>query len=473
MNSNKTRTSTGIPEAKHGGYVFAIALLASLGGLLFGYDWVVISGADLFYEKYFDITSTEQIGWAKSCAIIGCLLGALVTGVLSDRLGRKKLLMVAAVLFTVSAFGTALCHTYNAFVFWRILGGIGIGIASNLSPMYIAESAPARIRGRLVTMYQLAIVVGILAAQLANWLIAEPMSDGMSTQAILESWNGQFGWRWMFAAEGLPAVIFLAGLFFIPESPRWLVKNGQLDRAYEVLRRIGGKEYADFEHEDIRATLASETTNKVDFRELFDTRMKKTLIFGIILSFTLQWCGINVIFYYTKDVFLAAGFGVSDILLNIAIVGLANLIFTLVAIATVDRLGRRPLMLAGWIGLSAIYLLLGLSMKMEIMGVIPVVLVVAAISCYACTLAPVYWVLLSEIFPNRLRGTAMAIAVFVLWTGNFTLTYSFPIIRERLGIAGTYWLYAAICGFGFYYAWKNMPETKGKTLEDIERELVD
>jgi SP family arabinose:H+ symporter-like MFS transporter len=473
MNSNKTRISTGLPEAKHGGYVFAIALLASLGGLLFGYDWVVISGADLFYEKYFDITSTAQIGWAKSCAIIGCLLGALVTGVLSDRLGRKKLLMVAAVLFTASAFGTALCTTYNAFVFWRILGGIGIGIASNLSPMYIAEAAPAKIRGRLVTMYQLAIVVGILAAQLANWLIAEPMLDDMTPAAILESWNGQYAWRWMFAAEGLPAVIFMVGLFFVPESPRWLIKNGQLDRAYKVLKRIGGKEYADFEHEDIQATLASETTNKVDFRELFDTRMKKTLMFGIILSFTLQWCGINVIFYYTKDIFLAAGFGVSDILLNIAIIGLANLIFTLVAIATVDRIGRRPLMLAGWVGLSAIYLLLGLTMNMGVLGIIPVVLVVAAISCYACTLAPVYWVLLSEIFPNRLRGTAMAIAVFVLWTGNFTLTYSFPIIVAWLGSAGTYWLYAAICGFGFYYSWKNMPETKGKTLEDIERELVD
>jgi len=250
------------------------------------------------------------------------------------------------------------------------------------------------------------------------------------------------------------------------------VKNGQGARGRAVLARFGGEGYADFELADIQATVAQETA-KVNFRELLEPRMKKILILGVALAFLQQWCGINVIFYYAKDVFLAAGYGVSDILLNIVIIGLANLIFTFVAIATVDRLGRRFLMLGGWIGLAVINLLLGLSHKLGIKGVPAVALVVAAIGCYACTLAPVVWVVLSEIFPNRIRGAAMSIAVFALWTGCFTLTYSFPVLNGWLGAAGTYWMLAAICVFGFFFCWRKLPETKGKTLEAIERELVD
>ena len=471
MNSTPPGTATRIADAKLG-YVWTISLVAAMGGLLFGYDWIVISGADLFYEKYFSLTSPSQIGWAKSCALIGCLLGALLSGGLSDRLGRKRLLVASAIMFAVSAVGTALAPSYYAFVFWRIVGGGGIGLASNLSPMYIAESAPAEIRGKLVLMNQLTIVIGILVAQLANWLIAEPVPHDATVQEILLSWNGQYGWRWMFAVEGVPALLFLIGLCFIPESPRWLVKNGQITRARLVLARIHGEAYADAELTDIQSTLVNETI-AVDFRELFEPRMKKILIFGAALAFLQQWCGINVIFYYAKDVFFAAGYDVSDILLNIVIIGLANLIFTFVAIATVDHLGRRFLMLGGWIGLAIIYLLLGLGQSFGIQGVPIVALVVAAIGCYACTLAPVVWVVLSEIFPNRIRGAAMSVAVFALWTGNFTLTYSFPVFNEQLGAAGTFWIYSAICVFGFFYVWRRLPETKGKTLEDIERELVD
>lgn len=442
-----------------------------MGGLLFGYDWIVISGADLFYEKYFGLASSFQVGWAKSCALLGCLMGALVSGALSDRLGRKRLLLASAVLFAASAIGTAMANTYNTFVIWRIAGGAAIGLASNLSPVYIAEVSPAAMRGRMVSVYQLAIVIGILVAQLANWLIAEPVPRDASVQDILNSWNGQFGWRWMFAAEGVPALLFLAGLCIVPESPRWLVKSGQEDRARQILYRIGDAEYASQALAEIEATLDRDTA-RVDSRELLKPRVRKVLIFGAVLAFLQQWCGINVIFYYAKDVFASAGYAVSDILLNIVIIGVSNLVFTVLAILTVDRLGRRFLMLAGWVGLTAIYVLLGLSHVMGLKGSPIVVLVVAAIGCYACTLAPVVWVVLSEIFPNRIRGAAMSIAVFSLWVGCFTLTYSFPVLNNWLGAAGIYWIYAAICAFGFWFVWRKLPETRGKTLETIERELA-
>ncbi len=454
-------------------YLWGISLVAALGGLLFGYDWVVISGADLFYEKYFHLVSASEVGWAKSCALVGCLLGAVVSGGLSDRLGRKRLLLLSALLFTVSSIGTGLASSYEAFVSWRIIGGVAIGLASNLSPMYIAEIAPAETRGKLVSVNQLTIVIGILVAQLANWLIAQPTPPGATAEQILNSWNGQHGWRWMFAATAVPSVLFLVGLFFVPESPRWLARNRQDAKAQAVLERIGGKSYGATALAEIKATLASEAV-RVNFRELvLAPRMRTILLFGAALAFLQQWCGINVIFYYAKDVFAAAGYQVSDILLNIVIIGLANLTFTFVAMFTVDRVGRRFLMLAGWVGLTIIYLLLGASQVAGIKGVPLVILVVAAIACYACTLAPVVWVVLSEIFPNRIRGAAMSVAVFALWIGCFTLTYSFPWLNSTLGAAGTYWLYAGICLFGFFYVRAKLPETKGKTLEVIERELVD
>jgi sugar porter (SP) family MFS transporter len=453
-------------------YIWAISLVAALGGLLFGYDWVVISGADIFYEKHFGLTSSFDIGWAKGCALVGCLLGAMLSGMLSDRFGRKRLLIASALLFAVSSVGTGWAGSYAAFVAWRIAGGAAIGLASNLSPMYIAEVAPAAIRGRLVSMNQLTIVIGILLAQLVNWLIAEPVPRGATVEEIVKSWNGQFGWRWMFAATAAPSLLFLVGMFFVPESPRWLARNGQRERARRVLARVGGDAYAGAALADIEATLVNEVA-RVDFRDLLEPRMKKILFLGVALAFLQQWCGINVIFYYAKDVFAAAGYQVSDILLNIVIIGLANLVFTFVAIATVERLGRRFLMLAGWAGLAVIYLLLGGGLAARLQGLLLVVLVVAAIGCYACTLAPMTWVVLSEIFPNRIRGAAMSIAVFALWTGCFTLTYSFPELNQKLGAAGTFWIYAGICVGGWFFTWTKLPETKGKTLEQIERELVD
>jgi sugar porter (SP) family MFS transporter len=453
-------------------YLWASCLVAALGGLMFGYDWVVISGADIFYEKYFNLTTASDTGWAKGCALAGCLVGSLVAGALSDRFGRKRLLVFSALLFVVSSLATGLAQSFSGFVLWRIVGGVAIGIASNLSPMYIAEIAPAAIRGKLVSLNQLNIVIGIVLAQVVNWLVARPVAVDAVAADILHSWNGQYGWRWMFCLVAVPATLFLIGLFFVPESPRWLVKNGQRDRARGVLTRLGGAPFAAQAVADIESTLVNEI-RKVNFRDLLDPGVRRIVGFGVLLAFIVQWCGINVIFYYTKDVFAAAGYNVSAILLNIIIVGATNLVFTFVALQTVDRLGRRPLTLVGWAGLAVIFVMLGWCFHAKVTGLPVVLLVMLAIGWYASTIAPMCWVTLAEIFPNRIRGAAMATAVFALWTGNFLLTYLFPTMLERFGTAGTFWVFAGICALGFVLMKAKLPETKGKTLEEIERELVD
>ena len=454
------------------GYIWGISLVAALGGLLFGYDWVVIGGAKPFYEKFFRLTTSAEIGWAMSCALVGCLAGALLSGGLSDRFGRKRLLVLSAALFAISSLGTGAAGGYLSFVGWRMLGGVAIGLASNLSPMYIAEVAPAAVRGKLVSLNQLTIVIGILLAQFVNWLIAQPVAPGASAEAILNSWNGQTGWRYMFAVTAIPSLIFLFGMLFVPESPRWLVKNGKAELARATLASIGGPAYADRALASIEATLVNET-GRVDFRQLLEPRVARILALGVTLAVFQQWCGINVIFNYAEEVFSAAGYQVSDILLNIVITGAVNLVFTFVAIATVDRAGRRVLMLVGAGGLTVIYTLLGACYFTHSKGIHVLVLVVSAIGCYSCSLAPITWVVISEIFPNRIRGAAMSVAVSALWIACFILTYSFPWLNRHLGPAGTFWIYAGICLAGLVYIQLKLPETKGKTLEEIETELVD
>jgi SP family sugar porter-like MFS transporter len=327
-------------------YIWSICLSAALGGLLFGYDWVVIGGAKPFYEVYFNLTSSYQIGWAMSSALVGCLIGSVFSGGTSDRFGRKRLLILSAILFTISAIGTALSFSFFIFVVFRLLGGIGIGLASNLSPMYIAEVSPAEFRGKFVSINQLTIVIGILAAQLVNWLIAESVSNNATTVQILYSWNGQIGWRWMFGAETIPAILFFISMIIIPESPRWLVKNANNDYAEKILTKIGGKKYSENKFNEIQISLKNDI-EKVDFKELFEPGMIKILLLGFVLAVFQQWCGINVIFNYAEEVFSAAGYGVNDILFNIVITGIVNLLFTFVAIKTVDKWGRKPLMLVG------------------------------------------------------------------------------------------------------------------------------
>jgi SP family sugar porter-like MFS transporter len=453
-------------------FIWTTTLVSAMGGLLFGYDWVVIGGAKPFYEKFFGLTTPSQIGWAMSSALVGCLVGSLVSGGLSDRFGRKRLLILAAFLFTWTGVLTALAKSFSFFVANRLLGGVAIGLASNLSPMYIAEISPARMRGKLVSVNQLTIVIGILAAQLVNWLIAEPVPAGATALDILWSWNGQTGWRWMFGAEAVPAFVFFMLMFLVPESPRWLVKNGRAPEAEKVLGRVGGPAFAGEALADIRATLAAGEIGRVRFRDLFEPGLKKILFVGIVLAVYQQWCGINVIFYYAQEIFTAAGYGVSDVLFNIVITGAVNLVFTLVAIRLVDRLGRKPLMLAGSAGLAVAFGLIGASYASGSRGLHILVLVVIAMALYALSLAPVTWVLLSEIFPNRIRGAAMSVSTFSLWSACFILTYTFPLLNQGLGPAGTFWIYAGISVFGFVFIKSRVRETKGKTLEEIERELV-
>jgi len=455
-------------------FIWLICLVAAMGGLLFGYDWVVIGGAKPFYEPFFGISEAPLLqGLAMSSALLGCIVGAVVSGVLSDRFGRKRLLIVSGALFTVSAVGTALAWDFVWFNLLRWLGGVGIGLASNLSPMYIAEVSPAETRGRFVSVNQLTIVIGILAAQIVNYSLAQAVPEDATISFIRESWNGQYGWRWMFGAETVPAFLFFLLMWLVPESPRWLVKYGRNTEAGRTLAHVGGEAYARAELADIQATLATQEIGRVNFRDLLEPKLLKILALGIFLAVFQQWCGINVIFNYAQEVFAAAGYGVSDIMFNIVVTGIVNLLFTFVAMATVDRFGRRGLMLVGAGGLAVIYAILGTGYFAQSRGVHMLVLVVSAIACYAMTLAPVTWVIISEIFPNRIRGAAVSVAVVSLWIGCTALTFTFPLLKRGLGAHGAFWLYGAICVIGFVVILGRLPETKGKSLEQIERELVD
>jgi MFS transporter, SP family, xylose:H+ symportor len=457
-------------------YIWTISCVAALGGLLFGYDWVVIGGAKPFFEKYFGLTSEALSGWANSCALLGCLLGSLTTGGLSDRFGRRRLLVVSAFLFGASSILTGWATSFGWFVTWRILGGVAIGMASNLSPMYIAEVAPAPLRGRLVAINQLTIVVGILAAQIINWFIAMKLPHGEAAAATAEAarqaWNNQVGWRWMFTAVTLPSLLFLVGAWLIPESPRWLVKNGRPDQARRILAKVGGEAYGAAGVAEIQATLSTDEVQHVRFRDLLEPKLMKILGVGVALAVLQQWSGINSIFNYAEEIYRSAGYGIGDIMFNIVITGTINLAFTFLAIGLVDRFGRRGLMLMGCAGIGLSHVLIGLAYSMGLKGLSVLVFTLCALGCYAMSLAPITWVLIAEIFPNRIRGAAISVAVSALWVACFILTFMFPILKGAIGMANIFWLYAAICFAGLVFVWLTVPETKGKTLEQIEKELV-
>ena len=434
-------------EGHNKGFIYFICLVSAMGGLLFGYDWVVIGGAKPFYELFFGISDSPFLqGVAMSTALIGCLVGAMVAGAAADRYGRKPLLTTAAVLFTVSAVGTGLFNDFTLFNIARFVGGIGIGVASALSPMYIAEVSPTSIRGRMVSLNQMTIVLGILAAQVVNMLLARETSVAEN-----QTWNVEWGWRWMFWAETVPAALFLVMSFFIPESPVYL----SLKRKVE-----GGKRNE--QDKPLSSFLVPLSSKKY----------RKVLLLGLVIAVFQQWCGTNVIFNYAQEIFVGAGFDVDGMFINIVITGIANVIFTIVALSTIERWGRRTLILIGAGGLGLIYLILGTCYFFEVKGVMMVVLVVTAISVYAMTLGPVTWTLLAEIFPHRIRGVAMATCTFALWVGCCTLTFSFPSMNAALGSSGTFWIYSAICVCAFLFLFRHCPETKGKSLEQLEQELV-
>ena len=438
------------------GYIYFICLVSAMGGLLFGYDWVVIGGAKPFYELFFGISESPVLqGVAMSTALVGCLVGAMVAGAAADRYGRKPLLTTAAVLFTVSAIGTGLFNDFTMFNIARFVGGVGIGVASALSPMYIAEVSPTSIRGRMVSLNQMTIVLGILAAQVVNMLLARDTSVVES-----QAWNVAWGWRWMFWAETVPAALFLMMSFFIPESPVYLkLKNERIEKLKLNNVKL---ESCSSDEEDFNSSIL----------QFFNSPYKKVFVLGLVIAVFQQWCGTNVIFNYAQEIFVGAGFDVDGMFINIVITGIANVLFTFVALYTIERWGRRTLMLIGAGGLGLIYLTLGTCYFLEVKGVMMVVLVVTAISVYAMTLGPVTWTLLAEIFPHRIRGVAMATCTFALWVGCCTLTFSFPSMNAALGSSGTFWIYSAICLCAFIFLYRRCPETKGKSLEMLEQELA-
>jgi len=457
------------------GYIWAISLVAAMGGLLFGYDWVVIGGAEAFYKIFFQLDDKKDavmVGWLMSCALVGCLIGSIASGSLSDRFGRKRLLLLSATLFTVSSIFTGLAQTTTAFVLWRIIGGIAIGMASNLSPMYIAEIAPAGMRGRLVAINQLTIVIGILAAQTVNWGISAYGCHVWGTPVAENYWNVHYGWPLMFKAVAIPSALFLLLATFVPESPRWLARNGNDDYARRVLSRVGGEAYAQAELQSIKETMRNEIQT-VRFADLLERRMLVVLGIGVFLAVLQQWSGTNILFNYAQKVFTERGYKVSQTMLQIVISGSINLIFTLVAIAMVDRFGRRVLMLFGCASIAATQLLIGIGCQFELPGLFVMIFAMATIGCYALSLAPVTWVLISEIFPNRIRGAAVAVAVSALWIACFLLTFSFPVLSKVIGTGGAFCIYAIVCLTGFVFIYFRVAETKGKTLEQIEHELVD
>ena len=443
-------------------YVWKISLVATLGGLLFGYDTAVISGAIGFLRNHFQL-DTVQMGWAASSALVGCIAGAAGAGALSDRFGRKIMLILSAMLFAISAVGSAVPRSIFEFNVYRIVGGVGVGFASMLSPLYIAEVAPAHMRGRLVSVNQFAIVTGMLLVYFVNYFIAL-QGD--------EQWNVEAGWRWMFGSETLPALIFLVGLLAVPESPRWLLKQGRREHAFSILSRVDGAQQAGEELARLDGLLKQERGTLSD---LFRPGLRGVLVLGIALAVLQQVTGINVFLYYGPEIFKNLGDATSAALLQTVVVGAVNLTFTVGAILVVDRLGRKPLMILGSAGMGISLTFLGLAAYLQRTEIWVLTFMLTYIASFAIAIGPVTWVLLSEIFPTKVRGRAMAIATLLLWTANYIVSQTFPMLDESPVLVETFhhgfafWLYAAMCVVLIIVVWRWVPETKGKTLEEIEQ----
>ena len=455
-NSLPPRGSTEAPSAQGSTlYVTMVCLVATLGGLLFGYDTGVISDAIGFLTLKFKLSPALE-GWAMSCAILGCAAGASVAGLIGDRLGRKKLLVLSALLFTVSAIGTALPQSLAVFSFFRVIGGLGIGMAALATPMYIAEVTPARIRGTMVSVNQLAIVTGFLLVYFANFYIAR-QGD--------EAWRIETSWRWMFGLGLVPALIFLALLFFVPESPRWLVENGRRKEAGDILARVNGTAVAEAERRSIETSIATEAST---LGQLFRPGLRVVLIIGLALAILQQVTGINAFLYYGPEILKKLGTSTDAALLQQIIVGAANLIFTLVAISTVDKWGRRPLMLLGTVGMGLCLFGMGTAAYLQKIEGWMLGLIIGYIACFAMSIGPVTWVILSEIFPTRVRGRALAVATLGLWLADALVTQTAPWLVKHTPAGTAFWIYGTMCVIELVLVWRYVPETKGKSLEEIE-----
>ena len=458
-------------------YLLSLTLVATLGGLLFGYDTAVISGTVGSLEKFFvepyglnEMSANSRLGFVVSSALIGCIIGGISGGWISKTLGRKNGLVLAALLFLISALGSSMPelfvseigtadHTFfYHFIVYRIIGGIGVGLASMLSPLYIAEIAPAHIRGKLVSLNQFAIIFGMLIVYFVNYFIAD-QGD--------EMWLHTTGWRWMFASETIPAGLFLIMLLFVPDTPRSLVLKNKNQKALEVLTKVNGLEKA--------KTILLEIENTVIHHsgKLFSYGIT-VIVIGILLSVFQQFVGINVVLYYAPEIFKSMGAQTDIALLQTIIVGAVNLLFTVLAIVSVDKLGRKPLMITGALGMGIAMFALGTSFFSESVGIFALICMLVYVASFAMSWGPVTWVLLSEIFPNKIRGRAMAIAVAAQWISNYLVSWTFPMMDkntyliEKFNHGFSYWIYGLMSLLAMFLVWKFVPETKGKTLEEME-----
>ena len=438
-------------------YVYQCAFVAAVGGLLFGYDTAVVAGAIGFIQQKYDL-SPAMTGWAASCALVGCMVGAMFAGALSDKWGRKKILMLSGIAFAVSSIGIMLPMDLSWYIVFRFIGGIGIGIASMLAPMYISEIAPANIRGRLISIYQLGIVIGILLIYFVNAAIA-----GLHDEA----WNIDYGWRWMFGSGIIPSIVFIILLLIVPESPRWLSQKNRWSEAEDILIKVSGEETAKKELSYIRESLSFQ---KISFLKLIKPGLRTALIIGVILSILSQVTGINVIMYYAPEIFKSTGDGSSSALMQTVLVGGINVLMTLVAIKYVDSVGRKKLLLIGAAGMAVCLALIGFAFYTNrVQGFWILTGILLYISFFAISLGPLTFVVVAEIFPTHIRGRAMSVAIFFLWLSVYIVSQTFPMLLESIGSAFTFWIYMIMSVIAFLFVWNFIPETKGKTLEEIEQ----
>lgn len=426
-------------------YIVGISFISALGGYLFGFDFAVISGALPFLRDAFGLNAWWE-GFLTGSLALGCMVGCLAAGKLADRYGRKPGLMLAALIFILSSLGMAWSNSLTVFVCMRFAAGIGVGMASILSPLYIAEVSPAHIRGRNVSINQLTIVIGILITNLVNYTLAD---------------KGAEAWRWMFGLGAVPSTIFLLGVFWLPESPRWLIGKGRTAEAKKIFAKIGSEEIT-----------IEKPQQQPSYKAVFEKAVRPAVVIGITLAVFQQLCGINIVFNYTSTIFASVGADLNSQLFETITIGIVNLVFTLVAMWQVDKLGRRPLMLIGSAGLSVVYIILASLLQNQLDVRLVSFFVMLAIALYATSLAPVTWVLISEIFPNHIRGLASSIAIVSLWGAYFILVFTFPILAEQLGTYGPFYLYAGICALGFLFIRSKVKETKGQSLEQLEQHLT-